>query len=120
MSTPVGPYSPIMRGGYLLFTAGQIGISDGVLVDGGVEAETRQVFVNLRAVLASADASLADVVKATVFLVDMGDYAAVNKIYSEEFDGHRPARSAVAVVALPLGAQVEIEVIAVRPPDLAD
>ena len=120
MSTPVGPYSPIVRAGYLLFTAGQIGISDGVLVDGGVEAETRQVFVNLRAVLASADASLADVVKATVFLVDMGDYAAVNKIYSEEFDGHRPARSAVAVVALPLGAQVEIEVIAVRPPDLAD
>ena len=120
MSTPVGPYSPIVRGGDFLFTAGQIGISDGVLVDGGVEAETRQVFANLRAVLASADASLADVVKATVFLVDIGDYAAVNKIYSEEFDGHRPARSAVAVVALPLGAQVEIEVIAACPAGVAD
>ena len=120
MSTPVGPYSPIMRGGDFLFTAGQIRISDGVLVEGGVEAQTRQVFVNLRAVLASADASLADVVKATVFLVDIDDYAAVNKIYSEEFDGHGPARSAVAVTALPLGAQVEIEVIAARPTDLAD
>ncbi|MXW63104.1 MAG: hypothetical protein F4003_15205 [Acidimicrobiaceae bacterium] len=120
MSTPVGPYSPFMRGGDFLFTAGQIGISDGVLVEGGVEAQTRQVFVNLRAVLASADASLADVVKATVFLVDIDDYAAVNKIYSEEFDGYRPARSAVAVTALPLGAQVEIEVIAARPADLAD
>lgn len=115
MSTPVGPYSPIMRGGDFLFTAGQIGISDGVLVEGGVEAEARQVFVNLRTVLASADATLADVVKATVFLADMGDYGAVNTIYSEEFDGHRPARSAVAVAGLPLGAQVEIEVIAARP-----
>lgn len=120
MSTPVGPYSPIMRGGDFLFTAGQVGISDGVLVEGGVEAETRQVFVNLRTLLASADATLSDVVKATVFLADMDDYAAVNVIYSEEFDGHRPARSAVAVKALPIGAQIEIEVIAVRPLGLAD
>ncbi len=120
MRTPVGPYSPIMRGGDFLFTAGQIGISDGVLVEGGVEAQTRQVFANLRSVLASAGVSLTDVVKATVFLVDIDDYAAVNKIYSESFDGHRPARSAVAVTALPLGAQVEIEVIAARPADLAD
>ena len=120
MSTPVGPYSPIMRGGDFLFTAGQIGISDGALVEGGVEAQTRQVFANLRTVLATADASLRDVVKATVFLVDIDDYAAVNKIYSESFDGHRPARSAVAVSSLPLGAQVEIEVIAARPADLAD
>ncbi len=120
MSTPVGPYSPIMRGGDFLFTAGQIGITDGVVVEGGVSAETRQVFTNLRSVLASAGASLGDVVKATVFLVDMGDYATVNGIYAEEFDGHRPARSAVAVVALPLGARVEIEVVAVLPADLAD
>ena len=120
MSTPVGPYSPIMRGGDLLFTAGQIGVSDGVLVEGGVETQTRQVFANLRSVLAIAGASLTDVVKATVFLVDIDDYVAVNKVYSEEFDGHRPARSAVAVTALPLGAQVEIEVIAIRTADLAD
>ena len=112
MSKPVGPYSPITKGGDLLFTAGQIGINEGVLVEGGLEAEVRQVFVNLRTVLSSADATLADVVKATVFLTDMGDYVRVNEIYSEEFGGHRPARSAVAVTALPLGAQVEIEAIA--------
>lgn len=120
MSTPVGPYSPIMRMGDLLFTAGQIGISDGALVESGVDAETRQVFVNLRSVLASEGATLADVVKATVFLVDIDDYAAVNAIYSDEFAGHRPARSAVAVTALPLGARVEIEVIAQHPTDMAD
>lgn len=120
MSTPVGPYSPIMGSDDLLFTAGQIGISDGVLVEGGVEAQTRQVFVNLRSVLVSEGATLADVVKATVFLVDIDDYAAVNAVYASEFAGHRPARSAVAVSALPLGAQVEIEVIAQRPPDMAD
>ena len=112
MSKPVGPYSPITKGGDLLFTAGQIGINEGVLVEGGLEAEVRQVFVNLRTVLSSANATLADVVKTTVFLVDMGDYVRMNKIYSEEFGEHRPARSAVAVTALPLGAQVEIEAIA--------
>jgi len=112
MSTPVGPYTPIVRGGDLLFTAGQVGITSDGLVEGGLEAELRQVFVNLRSVLSSAGASLADVVKTTVFLVDMGDYAKMNEIYMEEFGDHRPARSAVAVAALPIGAQVEIEAIA--------
>lgn len=112
MSTPVGPYSPIVRGGDLLFTAGQVGIDEGGLVEGGLEPELRRAFVNLRAVLASADASLADVVKTTVFLVDMDDYAEMNRIYTEEFGGHRPARSAVAVAQLPIGARVEIEAIA--------
>jgi len=112
MSTPVGPYTPIARGGDLLFTSGQIGIADGAIVDGGVEAQLRQVFANLRGVLSSANASLADVVKTTVFLVDMDDYAAMNEIYMEEFGDHRPARSAVAVAKLPLGAQIEIEAIA--------
>ncbi len=112
MSTPVGPYSPITRGGDLLFTAGQVGIADGALVEGGLEPELRRVFVNLRSVLSSADASLADVVKTTVFLVDMGDYATMNEIYVEEFGEHRPARSAVAVAALPIGARVEIEAVA--------
>ena len=112
MSTPVGPYTPIVRGGDLLFTAGQVGISGGTIVAGGLEAELRQVFVNLRSVLSSANASLADVVKTTVFLVDMDDYATMNEIYMEEFGDHRPARSAVAVTKLPLGAQIEIEAIA--------
>ncbi len=112
MSKPVGPYTPIVRGGDLLFTAGQVGIADGAIVDGGVEAELRQVFVNLRSVLLSANASLTDVVKTTVFLTDMDDYAVMNEIYMEEFGDHRPARSAVAVATLPLGAQIEIEAIA--------
>ena len=112
MSKPVGPYTPIVRGGDLLFTAGQVGIADGKIVEGGLEAELRQVFVNLRAVLSSANASLADVVKTTVFLADMDDYAAMNEIYMEEFGDHRPARSAVAVAKLPLGAQIEIEAVA--------
>ena len=112
MSKPVGPYTPIVRGGDLLFTAGQVGIANGAIVEGGLEAELRQVFANLRGVLSSANASLADVVKTTVFLVDMDDYATMNEIYMEEFGEHRPARSAVAVAKLPLGAQVEIEAIA--------
>ena len=112
MSTPVGPYSPIVRGGDLLFTAGQIGITADGLVEGGLQAELRQVFINLRSVLSSAEASLADVVKTTVFLVDMGDYAEMNEIYMEEFGDHRPARSAVAVAELPIGARIEIEAVA--------
>lgn len=112
MSKPVGPYTPIVRAGDLLFTAGQVGIRNGVLVEGGLEAELRQVFVNLRSVLSSFDATLADVVKTTVFLVDMADYATMNEIYIEEFGDHRPARSAVAVAALPIGAHVEIEAVA--------
>jgi 2-iminobutanoate/2-iminopropanoate deaminase len=112
MSTPVGPYTPIVRGGDLLFTAGQVGINDGAIVEGGVEAELRQVFVNLRSVLSSAHASLADVVKTTVFLVDIDDYATMNEIYMEEFGDHRPARSAMAVAKLPLGARIEIEAVA--------
>ena len=112
MSTPVGPYTPIVRGGDLLFTSGQIGISGGAIVEGGLSAELRQVFVNLRSVLSSANASLADVVKTTVFLVDMDDYSEMNNIYMEEFGEHRPARSAVAVAKLPLGARIEIEAVA--------
>ncbi len=112
MSKPVGPYTPIVRGGDLLYTAGQIGIVDGALVSGGLEPELRRVFVNLRGVLLSAGVSLSDVVKTTVFLADIDDYAAMNSIYVQEFGEHRPARSAVAVAALPLGARVEIEAIA--------
>jgi len=112
MSTPVGPYTPIVRGGDLLYTSGQIGIANGALVDGGFEDEFHRAFVNLREVLSSAHASLSDVVKTTVFLADINDYAEMNRVYMQEFGDHRPARSAVAVAALPLGAQVEIEAIA--------
>jgi len=112
MSKPVGPYSPIVRGGDLLFTAGQVGLANGAIVAGGLETELRQVFVNLRGVLSSANASLADVVKTTVFLTDMDDYGPMNEIYMEEFGDHRPARSAVVVKELPLGAVIEIEAVA--------
>ncbi len=112
MSKPVGPYTPIVRGGDLLYTSGQIGVADGQLVEGGLETELRRAFVNLREVLSSAHASLSDVVKTTVFLADIDDYGAMNAIYTQEFGDHRPARSAVAVAALPLGARVEIEAVA--------
>jgi 2-iminobutanoate/2-iminopropanoate deaminase len=88
---------------------------DGGLVAGGTEPELRQAMHNLAGVLASEGASLADVVKATVFLVDMGDFAAVNAIWVEAFGPDRPARSAIGVAALPLGARVEVEAWAVLP-----
>src|SRR5690606_35092497 len=92
-----------------LIVSGQTGSRAGGLVEGGLEAECRQVFANLRDVLASNGASLDDVAKTTVFLVDMQDFPAMNAIYAEEFGEHRPARSTVAVAALPVGARIEIE-----------
>lgn len=115
MSTPVGPYRPVVRAGDLLFTAGQVGIRDGALVAGGIVTQLDQALDNLRTVLASAGATLDDVVKTTVFLVDMDDYATMNERYLAAFTGERPARSAVAVAQLPLGALVEIEAIAHLP-----
>ncbi|MFQ5557172.1 MAG: RidA family protein [Acidimicrobiales bacterium] len=112
MARPVGPYSPFVRGGGLVFTAGQVGIADGSLVEGGFEAQLRQTFANLRNVLESAGRSLDDVVKTTVFLVDIDDYPEMNRVYVDEMGDHRPARSAVAVARLPLGALVEIEAVA--------
>jgi 2-iminobutanoate/2-iminopropanoate deaminase len=109
MSTPVGPYTPSVRAGDFVITSGQVGIADGRLVDGGLAAELRQAIANLATVLSSQGASLADVVKTTVFLVDMADYAEMNEVYVAELGDHRPARSAVAVTALPIGARVEIE-----------
>ena len=115
MSKPVGPYSPIVRAGKWLVSSGQIGLRDGAIVDGGVRAETAQALSNLRDVLESEGAGLADVVKTTVFLVDMDDFAAMNEVYATAFGDHRPARSTVAVAALPLGARFEVEAWA-RPP----
>jgi 2-iminobutanoate/2-iminopropanoate deaminase len=106
---PVGPYSPVVRAGEWLVSSGQIGLRDGALVDGGVVPQAQQALANLRGLLEGEGASLADVVKTTVFLTDMGDYAAMNEVYVAAFGDHRPARSAVAVAALPLGAAVEVE-----------
>ncbi len=108
MSTPVGPYSPLVRAGDWLVCSGQIGLRDGELLD-GVGEQARQALANLRALLENQRASLSDVVKTTVFLVALADLSVVNDAYAEAFGSHRPARSAVGVSALPLGAGVEIE-----------
>ncbi len=109
MTTPVGPYTPIVRAGEWLVTSGQIGLKDGAIVNGGVEGELRQAIANLEALLVAEGASLTDVVKTTVFLRHMSDYAPMNETYVACFGDHRPARSAVGVAELPLGALVEIE-----------
>ncbi len=111
----VGPYSQAIRAGNFLFLSGQIGIDPKIkkVVEGGVEAQARQIFVNIRAVLAEAGAGMQNIVKATVFLKDMGDFKKVNEIYAQNFELPYPARSAVAVKELPLSVDIEIEVIAV-------
>jgi 2-iminobutanoate/2-iminopropanoate deaminase len=109
MTKPVGPYSPVVRTGSWLICSGQVGLRDGALVDGGVREQTVQALANLRLLLEGEGASLSDVVKTTVFLTDMGDFAAMNEEYAAAFGDHRPARSTVGVAALPLGAVVEVE-----------
>ena len=109
MAKPVGPYTPIVRSDDWLIASGQVGLGADGLVSGGMAAELRQAFSNLRALLESEGATLDDVVKTTVFLVDMAHYGEMNEVYMAEFGDHRPARSAVAVAELPIGAQVEIE-----------
>lgn len=106
---PVGPYTPIVRAGDWLVVSGQVGLVDGKLVPGGVVDELRQAIANLAGHLASEGASLADVVKTTVFLRHMSDYGQMNETYVEAFGDHRPARSAVAVAELPVGALIEVE-----------
>ena len=114
-SPPVGPYTPVVRAGDWLVCSGQIGLADGKLADGGLRGELTQALANLAALLESQGAGLADVVKTTVFLTHMSDYGAMNEVYVEIFGDHRPARSAVAVSGLPLGALVEVEAWAFRP-----
>jgi 2-iminobutanoate/2-iminopropanoate deaminase len=114
----IGPYSQAVRIGDLLFTSGQIPLTvQGELVQGGIEEQTHQVFRNLQAVLAEAGAGLSDVVKATVFLKDMEQFAALNAIYAAYFGEHKPARSTVEVARLPKDVLVEIELIAAIPVD---
>jgi 2-iminobutanoate/2-iminopropanoate deaminase len=106
---PVGPYTPIVRAGDWLVVSGQVGIADGRLVAGGVAGELRQAIANLEAQLATVGAALTDVVKTTVFLRHMSDYALMNEVYVDGFGDHRPARSAIGVAELPMGALVEVE-----------
>ena len=110
----VGPYSQAVKIGKLVYTAGQIALypATGQMVEGDVQAQTEQALQNLRAVLKASGSSLKNVVKTTVFLQDMGDFKAMNEVYGRYFDKKPPARSAVQVAALPLGAQVEIEAVA--------
>lgn len=115
MNKPLGPYSPIVRAGDLLIVSGQIGVLDGQMVVGGIVEETRQAIANVATLLASEGASLAQVVKTTVFLKHMRDFTLMNDVYAELFGDTRPARSSVAVVELPALALVEIEAWAYAP-----
>ena len=112
----IGPYSQAVTVGEAVYLSGQIGLdpSSGQLVAGGVEAEARRVMENLKAVLAAAGVGFAQVVKTTIFLADLADFTKVNEIYGSYFGDPKPARSTVQAAALPRGARVEIDAIAVR------
>ena len=118
ISTPhapsaIGPYSQAIQVGNFLFTSGQIALTpEGTFVEGGIEAQTKQVLENLDAVLKAGGATAEQIVKTTIFLANMDDFAAVNALYGTFFGDHKPARSTVAVKTLPKNALVEIEAIA--------
>jgi 2-iminobutanoate/2-iminopropanoate deaminase len=109
MSTPQGPYTPIVRAGEWLIVSGQVGITASGELAPGLEAQTRQAIANIAALLATEGASLRHVVKTTCFLAHIGDFARFNEAYMEAFGDHRPARTTVGVAGLPLGAVVEVE-----------
>ncbi len=110
----IGPYSQAVMANGFLYASGQLPIdpATGAFPEGGIQAQARQSLLNVKAILEEAGLSLANVVKTTVYLADMGDFAAMNEIYSQFFSQPFPARSAVAVKALPKGALVEVEVVA--------
>ncbi len=111
----IGPYSQGIVSGNLIFTAGQIPLTPaGEMVQGGIEGQAKQVFENLKAVLESQGSGFGKVVKVTVFLKDLNDFAKLNEVYATYFPIHKPARSTVQVAALPKGALVEIDMIAER------
>ena len=121
MSTPIGPYTPARRVGDWVITSGQVGLApdpNGVpaLVEGGTIPQLHQALANVATVLGGHGATLRDVVKTTLYLVDMGEFTAVNEVWVEYFTEDRPTRSAVAVSALPAGARVEVEAWAYVPP----
>jgi 2-iminobutanoate/2-iminopropanoate deaminase len=120
MSPAVGPYAPVRRAGDWVISSGQVGLvtsGDGApsLAEGGTIGQLHQALSNLKDVLAAEGATLADVVKTTLFLVDMSEFAAVNEVWVQYFTDDRPTRSAVAVAALPIGARVEVEAWAYAP-----
>lgn len=111
----IGPYSQAIDTGSMLFASGQIPIDPATgLIPEGITAQARQAMANVKAILSAAGLTTANVVKTTVFLADMDDFAAMNEVYAEAFEAPYPARSAVAVRTLPKGVLVEVEVIAVR------
>lgn len=116
VSPAIGPYSQAIESNGIIFTSGQlpIDVSTGAFPEGGIKAQTRQSILNIQAILKSAGIDLKNVVKTNVFLADMGDFVAMNEVYAEFFTQPFPARSAVAVKALPKDALVEIECVAVR------
>jgi 2-iminobutanoate/2-iminopropanoate deaminase len=118
----IGPYSQAIVVDRLVFTAGQVGLDPATmeLVPGGVEAQTRQVLTNLRYVLEKADSGLPSVIKTTVFLQDLADFARMNAVYAEFFPENPPARSTIQVAGLPKGALVEIECVALLKPNQGD
>jgi 2-iminobutanoate/2-iminopropanoate deaminase len=110
---PNGIFTPAIVTGDLVFTSGQIGVdAKGQIVEGGIEAQTEQVFRNLATVLEAAGSSVDNIVKATVFLADMNDYNTMNELYKKHFKGDPPARTTVQVVRLPRDAKIEIEAVA--------
>ncbi|MEA3327414.1 MAG: RidA family protein [Chloroflexota bacterium] len=115
----IGPYSAGVSTGHLVFTAGQLGIdpNSGKMVEGGIQTQTRQALSNLKAVLEAAGSGLEWVIKTTVFLQDIGEFKLMNEVYGTFFVKEFPARSAFQVAALPLGASVEIEAVALLPGD---
>ena len=111
----IGPYSQGIDTGNLFYSSGQIPLDpSGALVKGGIEAQTKQVFSNLKVILSESGFSLSQVVKTTVFLKDLENFSALNNIYGQEFGDHKPARSTVEVARLPLEFLLEIEVVAIR------
>ena len=112
----IGPYAQGIDGGSIVITSGQLPVdpATGAFAEGGISGQTRQSLTNVQAVLAEAGLTLENVIKTTVFLKDMNDFAAMNEVYATFFPGNPPARSAVQVARLPKDAMVEIEAIAVR------
>jgi len=110
----IGPYSQAVVRDGVIYTAGQVGIDPqtGKLVAGGIEAQTRQALTNLRAILEAAGTSMANVLKTTVFMQDLSDFAAMNRVYADFFTQDPPARSTTQAAALPLGALIEIDIVA--------
>lgn len=114
IAKPVGPFSPAVRAGDTLYLSGQVAQdpATGTLISGDVAAQTERIFRNVEAVLLAANSSLEHVIKVTVYLTDMKDFAAMNEVYGRQFSAPHPARTTVAATALPLGAMIEMDVIA--------